>query len=96
MTMSEAKFKTAANYSPDALVITDGGRRYTVAQSAALLNELTGALEPFADEALCKIHPSNTVGEESIVFQRNKSVLKIKHFRKAKAALASAKGEAHE
>lgn len=53
----------------------------------ATIRALAEALEPFAHEDLCKELGGNVQGGESIVFQRNKAVLKLKHFRLARQLL---------
>lgn len=48
---------------------------------------LEAALKPFTADDLCEILGGNCDGEESVVFGRKDTELKIKHFRVARAAL---------
>lgn len=51
------------------------------------IKELEKALRPFAHPDFCRIHPSNSEGVESPVFQRNDAILKVKDFCRAREAL---------
>lgn len=51
------------------------------------IKELEEALKPFVHEDLSRLFSGNNLGDDSIVFQRNKAVLKIGDFKKAKKAL---------
>jgi len=51
------------------------------------IKELEEALRPFAHPDLCKILAGNVLGEDSPVFGREKAILLIKDFIRAKEAL---------
>lgn len=65
--------------------------RKAVAERDARIAELEKALEPFADPDLSEVLSGNCKGDDSPVFQRDKAMLLIGHFRKARKALG--KGE---
>lgn len=53
------------------------------------ISKLEKALKPFAHDDLCIMLGgcSEELGGENIIYQRNKAVLKLKHFKKAKGLL---------
>jgi hypothetical protein len=62
-----------------------------VAERDARIAELEKALKPFAHPDLSEVLSGNCKGDDSPVFQRDKAMLLIGHFRKARKALG--KGE---
>jgi hypothetical protein len=51
------------------------------------IKKLEKALEPFSADDLCDVLGGNCDGEESVVFGRKDTELKIKHFRAARKVL---------
>ena len=49
--------------------------------------KLRDALKPFSHKDLSEMHSGNAMGDDSIVFQRNKAVLTIGDFKQAKELL---------
>lgn len=54
-----------------------------LSQQAQALAEAREALKPFAHEDLCKVLGGNVYGEESIFFQRDKAILRLKDTNRA-------------
>lgn len=69
----------------------EGAPNVAIAALEARVAELEAALKPFSHKDLCEALGGNLEGGESIVFQRNHAILKLKHFRLA-AALLNKKG----
>ncbi len=49
------------------------------------------ALKPFSHADLCRLVHANTKDNKSLIFQRGKAILRIKHFRKARKLVTDIK-----
>ena len=56
------------------------------------LEEAKDILEPFSHEDLCEQLGGNAEGDLSIIFQRNKAVLRLGDFKRVRAYLAGRRG----
>lgn len=49
--------------------------------------KLLRILEPFAQDDLCRLLSGNIEGNSSIIFQRDDAILRLRDFRRARAAI---------